>query len=45
MPVNRLTGKPANRLNLLQEANKMSEELKQNLNALKIKLEHLRSYL
>jgi hypothetical protein len=44
-PVNRLTEKPANRLNLLQEVMIMSVELKQNLNGLKLKLEHLRSYL
>ncbi|CAB1063755.1 hypothetical protein D1BOALGB6SA_8539 [Olavius sp. associated proteobacterium Delta 1] len=41
-PVFRLTGQPANRL---QEVIEMSEELKQNLNELKVKLEHLRSYL
>ena len=41
-PANRPRG---NRLNLSKEENKMSIELKQNLDELKIKLEHLRSYL
>jgi len=42
---NRQPGQRGNRLNLSKEGNKMSIELKQNLDELKIKLEHLRSYL
>jgi hypothetical protein len=42
---NRLTGQRDNRPNLIREETKMSIELKQNLDELKVKLEHLRSYL
>jgi hypothetical protein len=40
-PVDQLTGKPKTKIG----GNKMSIELKQNLNELKVKLEHLRGYL
>ena len=45
MILSRLTGTRGNQLNLLKEDYKMSIELKQNLDELKTKLEHLRSYL
>ncbi len=45
MILNQLTGQQANRPTLSKEENKMSVELKQNLDELKTKLEHLRSYL